>query len=30
MLSGYWISGLIAVGCTVIAIWLSRKVRIVN
>lgn len=29
-LTGYWISGLIAVGCTFTAIWLARKVRIVN
>ena len=29
-LTGYWISGLIAVSCTFIAIWLARKVRIVN
>ncbi len=29
-LTGYWISGLIAVGCTFAAIWLARKVRIIN
>jgi len=29
-LTGYWISGLIAVGCTVTAIWLARKIRVVN
>ena len=30
MLTGYWVSGLIAVACTIIAILLSRTVRIVN
>ena len=29
-LTGYWISGLIAVGCTFTAIWLARKIRVVN
>ncbi|UCD69538.1 MAG: MFS transporter [Betaproteobacteria bacterium] len=29
-LTGYWISGLIAVGCTILAIRLARDVRIVN
>ena len=29
-LTGYWKSGLVAVGCTLLAIWLARKVRIVN
>ena len=29
-LTGYWISGMIAVGCTFTAIWLARKIRIVN
>jgi len=29
-LTGYWKSGLVAVGCALVAIWLARKVRIVN
>lgn len=29
-LTGYWISGLIAVGCTFTAIWLARNIRIIN
>ena len=29
-LTGYWISGLIAVACTFTAIWLARKIRVVN
>ncbi len=29
-LTGYWISGLIAVSCTIAAIWIARKVRIVD
>ena len=29
-LTGYWISGLIAVGCTFTAIWLASKIRVVN
>lgn len=29
-LTGYWKSGLVAVGCAFVAIWLARKVRIVN
>jgi predicted MFS family arabinose efflux permease len=29
-LTGYWKSGLVAVSCTLVAIWLARKVRIVN
>ncbi|MGD2139742.1 MAG: MFS transporter [Burkholderiales bacterium] len=29
-LTGYWKSGFVAVGCTFVAIWLARKVRIVN
>ena len=29
-LTGYWKSGLVAVSCAFVAIWLARKVRIVN
>jgi len=29
-LTGYWKSGLVAVCCTFVAIWLARKVHIVN
>jgi predicted MFS family arabinose efflux permease len=29
-LSGFWISGLIAVACTFVAIWLARKITTVS
>jgi predicted MFS family arabinose efflux permease len=30
MLTGFWISGLIAVACTFVAIWLARKITTVS
>lgn len=29
-LTGYWISGMIAVACTIAAIWLARRIRILT